>query len=140
MLVATLLIPVVLPVVARIAGIPFALVLRFEERLARASVVRDPSRIALTLGALTIALGMIVALGGVGQHARAAAGAWIADVIPGELLLTSIRPVGADEAFDIELQTTVPSIARISPLATFDIALERGPDGRCRDRRGRSRR
>ena len=129
MLGATLLIPVVLPVVARIAGIPFALVLRFEERLARASVVRDPSRMALTLGALTIALGMIVALGGVGQHARAAAGAWIADVIPGELLLTSIRPVGADEAFDIELQTTVPSIARISPLATFDIALERGPDG-----------
>ncbi len=124
MLVATLLIPVVLPVVARIAGIPFALVLRFEERLARASVVRDPSRMALTLGALTIALGMIVALGGVGQHARAAAGAWIADVIPGELLLTSIRPVGADEAVDIELQTIVPSIARISPLATFDIALD----------------
>jgi putative ABC transport system permease protein len=124
MLAATLLIPVVLPLVARIAGIPFALVLRFEERLARASVIRDPSRMALTLGALTIALGMIVALGGVGQHARAAAGAWIADVIPGELLLTSIRPVGADEAIDIELQTMVPSIARISPLATFDIALD----------------
>ena len=88
LLAGTLLTPLVLPAVARVAGIPFAFVLRFEERLARASVVRDPSRTALTLGALTIGLGMIVALGGVGQHARAAAGAWIADVIPGELLLT----------------------------------------------------
>lgn len=119
----TLLIPIVLPAVARVAGIPFALVLRFEERLARGSINRDPSRTALTLGALTIGLGMIVALGGVGQHARAAAGAWIADVIPGELVLTSIRPVAADEGIGAEILATVPSIARISPIATFDIAL-----------------
>jgi putative ABC transport system permease protein len=119
----TLLIPVVLPVVARVAGIPFALVLRFEERLARGSVTRDPGRTALTLGALTVGLGMIVALGGVGQHARAAAGAWIADVVPGELMLTSIRPVAADEGIDAEILATVPGIARISPIATFDIAV-----------------
>jgi putative ABC transport system permease protein len=56
LLVGTLLTPFILPAVARGAGIPFALVLRFEERLARASVVRDPSRTALTLGALTIGL------------------------------------------------------------------------------------
>ena len=86
LLVATLLIPFVLPAVARIAGAPFALLLRFEERLARSSVVRDRSRTALTLGGLTIGLAMIVALGGVGQHARAAAAGWIADVIPGELV------------------------------------------------------
>ena len=123
LLVGTLLIPVVLPAVARIAGIPFALVLRFEERLARASVNRDPSRTALTLGALTIGLGMIVALGRVGQHARAAAGAWIADVVPGELMLTSIRPVAADEGIEAEILATVPGIARVSPIATFDIAV-----------------
>ena len=40
---------------------------------------------------------MIVALGGVGQNARAAAGAWIADVVPGDLVVTSIRPIAADE-------------------------------------------
>jgi putative ABC transport system permease protein len=119
----TLLIPVVLPAVARVAGIPFALVLRFEERLARGSVNRDPSRTALTLGALTVGLGMIVALGGVGQHARAAAGAWIADVVPGELMLTSIRPVAADEGIDAEILAAVPSVARISPIATFDVAI-----------------
>jgi putative ABC transport system permease protein len=123
LLVGTLLIPVVLPAVARVAGIPFALVLRFEERLARGSVTRDPSRTALTLGALTVGLGMIVALGGVGQHARAAAGAWIADVVPGELMLTSIRPVAADEGIEAEILATVSGIARVSPIATFDIAV-----------------
>jgi putative ABC transport system permease protein len=123
LLVGTLLIPVVLPAIARVAGTPFALVLRLEERLARGSVVRDPSRTALTLGALTIGLGMIVALGGVGQHARAAAGAWIADVLPGELLLTSIQPIAADEGMEGVILAAVPSIARISPIATFDIAV-----------------
>jgi putative ABC transport system permease protein len=117
----TLLTPLVLPVVARGAGIPFAILLRFEERLApRPSSATQPDGLTL---ALTIGLAMIVALGGVGQHARAAAGAWIADVIPGELLLTSIRPVAADEAIDSEI-AAVPGIARISPIATFDVALD----------------
>ncbi|OGO54849.1 MAG: hypothetical protein A2Z32_10500, partial [Chloroflexi bacterium RBG_16_69_14] len=124
LLVATLLIPFVLPLVARIAGAPFAVLLRFEERLARSSVVRDRSRTALTLGGLTIGLAMIVALGGVGQHARAAAAAWIADVIPGELVITSIRPIAEDEGVEADLTGEVPGIARISPIATFDVALD----------------
>src|SRR5207342_3383461 len=124
LLVATLLIPFVLPAVARIAGVPFAIVLRFEERLARSSVVRDRSRTALTLGGLTIGLAMIVALGGVGQHARAAAAGWIADVIPGELVLTSIRPISEDEGVEADLTGDVPGVARISPIATFDVALD----------------
>lgn len=123
LLLGTLCIPLILPAVARLAGIPFRFVLRFEERLARSSVVRDPSRATLTLGALTIGLAMIVALGGVGQHARAAAGAWIADVVPGELILSSIRPVAADEGVEAAILAAVPSIARISPIATFDVAL-----------------
>ena len=124
LLVGTLCIPLILPAVARLAGIPFGWVLRLEERLARSAVVRDPGRSTLTLGALTIGLAMIVALGGVGQHARAAAGAWIADVVPGELILSSIRPIAADEGVEAEIQSAVPSIARISPIATFDIALQ----------------
>lgn len=124
LLLGTLSIPLILPVVARLAGIPFRLLLRFEERLARSAVVRDPSRSALTLGALTIGVAMIVALGGVGQHARAAAGAWIADVVPGELILSSIRPVAPDEGVEADIQAAVPSIVRISPIATFDVALE----------------
>ncbi|MBI3748747.1 MAG: ABC transporter permease [Chloroflexi bacterium] len=124
LLVGTLCIPLILPAVARLAGIPFRVILRFEERLARSAMVRDPSRSTLTLGALTIGLAMIVALGGVGQHARAAAGAWIADVVPGELILSSIRPVAPDEGVEADLRAAVPSIARISPIATFDVALE----------------
>lgn len=123
LLIATLLIPFILPAVARIAGAPFALVFRVEERLARSAVVRDRSRTALTLGGLTIGLAMIVALGGVGQHARSAAASWIADVVPGELVVTSIRPIAADEGVPADLAAAVPGIARISPIATFDIAL-----------------
>ena len=67
LLVATLFIPFVLPGIVRVAGAPFAAIFRFEERLARSSVVRDRSRTALTLGSLTIGLAMIVALGGVGS-------------------------------------------------------------------------
>ena len=123
LLVGTLLIPFVLPFVARIAGMPFALLLRFEERLARSSVVRDRSRTALSLGGLTIGLAMIVALGGVGQSARAAAAGWIADVIPGDLVLTSIRPVAENEGVEADIRGDVPGIERVSPIATFDIAL-----------------
>jgi putative ABC transport system permease protein len=123
LLVGTLLIPFVLPAVARIAGAPFALLLRFEARLARGSVLRDRSRTALTLGGLTIGLAMIVALGGVGQHARAAAAGWIADVVPGELVVTSIRPIATDEGVADQLKADVPGIARLSPIATFDVAL-----------------
>ncbi len=124
LLIATLLIPFVLPATARIAGVPFAMLFRFEERLARSSVVRDRSRTALTLGGLTIGLAMIVALGGVGQHARAAAGAWIADVVPGELVMTSIRPIGTEEGVAEALTAAVPGVARVSPIGTFDIALK----------------
>ena len=123
LLVGTLLIPFVLPVIARVAGAPFAVFLRFEERLARSSVVRDRSRTALTLGGLTIGLAMIVALGGVGEHARAAAAGWIADVVPGDLVVTSIRPIPASEGTAADLTAAVPGIARISPIATFDVAL-----------------
>ncbi len=123
LLAATMLIPAVLPAAARVAGAPFALLLRLEERLARASVVRDRSRSAMTLSALTIGLAMMVALGGVGQHARVAAAGWITDVIPGELVLTSIRPVGAEEGIAPEIMAVVPGIAWMSPLATFEIAI-----------------
>jgi putative ABC transport system permease protein len=85
--------------------------------------VRDRSRTALTLGSLTIGLAMIVALGGVGQHARSVAASWIAEVVPGELVVTSIRPIAADEGVPEDLIAAAPAISRISPIATFDVAL-----------------
>ncbi len=152
LLVATLLIPFVLPAIVRVAGAPFAAIFRFEERLARSSVVRDRSRTALTLGSLTIGLAMIVALGGVGEHARAAAAGWISDVVPGDLVVTSIRPIATEDGVAEDLAGAVPGIERVSPIATFDIALQgtrtdaaavvgadMATDGRLRLRRRRPR-
>jgi putative ABC transport system permease protein len=118
-----LLVPLVLPTLARVAGLPFIALARLEERLARASVLRDRARAALTVGALTIGLALIVALGGVGQHARAAAGAWIADVVPGDLVLTSIFPRALDEGID-ETLSALPGVRAVSPFATFDLAID----------------
>lgn len=122
LLVAALAIPFVLPAIVRVAGAPFLVLTRLEERLARASLLRDRSRAALTVGALTIGLAMIVALGGVAQHARAAASAWIADVVPGELVVTSIFPRALDEGLD-ELLSDLDGVQSVSPVATFDLAV-----------------
>ncbi len=120
LLAVALAVPFVLPAMARVAGMPFALLVRFEERLARASLLRDRGRAALTVGALTIGLAMIVALGGVGQHARNAASAWISDVVPGDLVLTSIFPRGVDELDDV---LVTPNVA-VSPIGTFALAID----------------
>ena len=123
LLVVALVIPFLLPGLALVAGTPFALLSRLEERLARASVLRDRARAALTVGALTVGLAMVVALGGVGQHARAVASAWIPEVVPGDLVLTSIFPRGPDEGI-VEALGSTPGVVSISPIATFDLAVD----------------
>jgi len=123
LLLVVLAIPFVLPALSRVAGAPYALVARLEERLARASILRDRSRAALTVGALTVSLALIVALGGLGQHARAAATAWVADVVPGDLVVTSIFPRSSEEGL-IETLGELPGVGTISPIATFDLAVD----------------
>ena len=123
LLAVVLTVPLILPSLARVAGLPFVTLARLEERLARASVLRDRARAALTVGALTIGLALIVALGGVGQHARAAAGAWIADVVPGDLVVTSIFPRALDEGID-ETLGSLPGVRAVSPFAAFDLAVD----------------
>ena len=122
LLVVMLLLPFLVPALARLGGLPFRLPLRVEERLARATLVRDRGRAALTLGALTIGLALVVALGAVAGAARSAAGAWVADVVPGDVLVTSIRPIGTDEGVD-EALAAVPGVTMVSPIATFDLAV-----------------
>ena len=123
LLVVVLAIPFVLPGLTRLAGAPYALVARLEERLARASILRDRARATLTVGALTVGLALIVALGGLGQHARAAASAWVADVVPGDLVVTSIFPRPLDEGL-VETLGSVAGVASVSPIATFDLAID----------------
>ena len=89
--------PVLLGPLGRLAGLPFAPVLRLEERLARAAIGRDRARTTLTVGALVVGLAMVVALGSVSANARVAATAWLAEVVPGDEILTAIAPAPAGE-------------------------------------------
>jgi putative ABC transport system permease protein len=123
LLVATLLSPFILRPMARLIGVPIGLMLRIEERLARGSFARDRSRTTLTLGSLVIGLAMVVALGWSAQAARASAFAWLEDVVPGDELVSSIRPIAADEGVLDALQA-VPGVARVSPIASFDLAFK----------------
>ena len=122
LLAATLLSPFVLRPLARLLGLPLLFFLRIEERLARGSLARDRSRTTLTLGSLVIGLAMVVALGWSAQAARASAFAWLDDVVPGDEIVTSIRPIGADEPVQAEL-AGVPGVARVTPIASFDMAF-----------------
>ncbi len=119
----TLLVPVLVPLLTRVAGLPFRLPFRLDERLARATLVRDRGRAALTVGALGVGLATVVALGGVGQNARSTASAWVADVVPGDVLVTSIRPVTSEESIATDL-AAVTGVRFASPIATFDLAID----------------
>jgi putative ABC transport system permease protein len=118
---ATLLSPFFLRPLARLFGVPLARLVQVEERLARGSVSRDRSRAALTLGSLVVGLAMIVALGWSAQAARASAFAWLEDVMPGDELVSSIRPIAVDEGV-AEALGAVPGVERVTPIATFGLA------------------
>ena len=115
--------PYVLGPLIRTAGVPFARLFRLEERLARSALARDRSRTALTLGALTVGLAMIVAVGGVAAQSRAAARAWLEEVVPGDELVTAINPVALDDSTRGDL-AAIDGVERVSPIATFDVAHE----------------
>jgi putative ABC transport system permease protein len=119
---ATLATPFLLPPLARVLGSPLGTVLRLEERLARGSLARDRSRTGLTLGALVVGLAMVVALGWTAQAARNAATAWLVDVVPGDEVVTSIRPVGPDEGV-VDTLAALPGVRTVTPIATFDLAI-----------------
>ena len=64
---------------------------------------------------------MVVAVGTVAHQSRLAASAWLREVIPGDELLTSIRPVSLDEDVIAEVAAT-DGVARVSPIASFEVA------------------
>jgi putative ABC transport system permease protein len=118
---AVLAAPAVLGALGRVAGLPFRAAFRVEERLARASIVRDRARTTLTVGALAVGLAMVVAVGGVAHQSRLAAAAWLDAVIPGDELLTSIRPIELDEVVIGDL-AAIDGVERVSPIALFEVA------------------
>ncbi len=122
LLVAVLLTPVLLTPLGRIVGVPFAALFRLEERLARAAIGRDRSRTTLTVGALVVGLAMVVGLGTVAANARVAATAWLADVVPGDVLLTAITPEPPGPDGVLGELAAVDGVALATPLAGFDLA------------------
>ncbi len=120
---AVLLTPVLLAPLGRIIGLPFSFVLRLEERLARAAIARDRGRTTITVGALVVGLAMVVALGSVATNARAASTAWLADVVPGDQVLTAIAPVPVGEGGVDEEVGAIDGVGLASPIATFDVAF-----------------
>ena len=69
-----------------------------------------------------MALAVLVALGGVAATTRQAAIAWLTDVVPGDALLTAVRPVALDEPQLADL-AAVPGVARLSPIGLFAVAV-----------------
>ncbi len=122
LLLALLLTPALLGPLGRLAGLPFASVFRLEERLARAAIARDPGRTAITVGALVVGLAMVVALGAMATNARAAATSWLAQVVPGDEILTAIAPAPiGEDGYEPEI-AAIDGVARETPIASFDLA------------------
>src|SRR4051812_10827097 len=124
LLAGALLSPVLLVPLGRLAGLPFAVLLGLEERLARAAILRDRGRAGLTVGALAIGLATIVALSAVATNARQAANAWLTDVVPGDEVLTAVAPVPLDATRATTELDSVPGVARATPIATFDLGFD----------------
>ncbi len=123
LLVAVLVTPLLLAPLGRIAGLPFAWLLRLEERLARAAIARDPARTALTVGALVVGLAMVVALASVATNARTAATSWLAEVVPGDEILTAIAPVPLEDDGAEQQIAAVDGVAQVTPIASFGLAF-----------------
>ena len=119
----TLAAPFVAGPIGRLAGLVAAPFLPAEARLTQGALTRDRSRTALTVGALAVAITVLVALAGVAESTRQAATSWLLDVVPGQLLLTSIRPVAPDEPVATEI-AALPGVARVSPMARFALAVD----------------
>jgi len=124
LLAAVLLTPVLLGPLGRIVGLPFAVFLRLEERLARAAIARDRSRTTLTVGTLVVGLAMVVAMGSVQANAQVAATSWLAQVVPGDEILTAIAPAPTGEGGVDEQLMAIPGVALATPIASFDLAFQ----------------
>jgi putative ABC transport system permease protein len=122
LLIAVLMIRGALRPVIAIISLPFR-VFRNEERLARSSLARDPSRTALTAGALVVGVAMVVALGTAAQDMRAVGNQWLTETIPGTELLTSIRPMAVNDPVRESLAET-PGVKSVSPIGIFGLPYE----------------
>ena len=122
LLIAVLVIRAALGPLLAVLALPFR-IFRNEERLARSSLGRDPSRTALTAGALVVGLAMVVALGTAAQDMRAIGASWLTETIPGSEILTSIRPISTTDPVQAALAET-PGVKSVSPIGLFGLPYQ----------------
>ena len=103
-----------------LAAVPVRRTLGAELRLARGALAHEPGRIAITFAALTVGLGLVVAVSGVADGTRRAGEAWISDVAPVDEAVVAISPVPDDFAKDM---AAVPGVASVTPVRLFDVAI-----------------
>ncbi len=121
LVVLALLVPAVTAVVSRLLSLLFRPFLPVEARLTRGLASRDRNRTSLTVAALAGSLAVLVATGGVAATARQAGTTWLAEVIPGDELLSSVRPIALDEPIVGDLRAAA-GVALVSPIGRFSIA------------------
>ena len=109
---------------ARLIGRPFAALFGAQGELGRANLGRDPVRTGLTVGALAVGLGSVVALGIVTASARATADVWVRSILPGGY---AIRLTVADDIdFVRDDLATIPGVGRVMPISEFPAVVTTG--------------
>ncbi len=111
-----------MPVLAWLAGAVFRFRLAAEERLARAAVTRDRGRAGRAIASFAVGLAAMVALATVASTTRAAAASWVDDVLPADLVATSVTSRPLDDGTQSEL-AAVAGVDRVTPMASFDVAF-----------------
>ena len=108
----------------RVVGRPLEWIFGAEGRLGRANLGRDRARSGLTVGALMVGLATIVALGAVGETARAAGQRWVGSVLPGGHAIRSSVPLDID-TYRPTMEAT-PGTAAASPVVSVPATTTRG--------------
>ena len=117
------------------SGLAAAPFLPAEARLTRGALTRDRSRTALTVGALAVAIAVLVALAGVAGSTREAATSWLATWSRASFCSPRSGRSRRTSRPPTEI-AALPGVARVSPHGPLLGGRRRDADGRRR-RRGR---
>ncbi len=104
--------------IANIASLPFRWILRREGDLAARNLVRTPARTSLTVGGLTVAVAVIVALGVSAASASTAGQRWVRSLFAGQWLVVS--PVTQPMVFADEL-ASLEDVKKVLPVRIFAV-------------------
>ena len=106
---------------ARVASLPFLWLFRRQGTLALRNLARTPARTSLTVGGLTVAVAVIVALQISAASASTAGQRWVSSLFAGQWLVVS--PVTQPMVFAEEM-ATIEGVEEVLPVRTFAVNWE----------------